>query len=59
VLRGFAACLLGGAQAQLSNFHFKQLSREIAVAQPSTNNPRLKWSSNKLTFDKEDHPIST
>jgi hypothetical protein len=24
--RGFAACLLGGAQAPLSNRHFKQLS---------------------------------
>jgi hypothetical protein len=30
--RGFAACLLGGAQAPLSNRHFKQLSWEIAVA---------------------------
>jgi hypothetical protein len=30
--RGFAACLLGGAQAPLSNRHFKQLLREIAVA---------------------------
>jgi hypothetical protein len=25
----------------------------------STNSPRLKWSSNKLGFDEEDHPIST
>jgi hypothetical protein len=33
--RGFAAFLLGGAQAPLSNHHFKQLSREIAAAQPS------------------------
>jgi hypothetical protein len=24
--RGFAACLLGGAQTPLSNCHFKQLS---------------------------------
>jgi hypothetical protein len=24
--RGFAACLLGGAQSSLSNRHFKQLS---------------------------------
>jgi hypothetical protein len=30
--QGFAACLLGGAQAPLSNHHFKQLSREIAAA---------------------------
>jgi hypothetical protein len=30
--RGFTACLLGGAQAPLSNRHFKQLSREIAAA---------------------------
>jgi hypothetical protein len=57
--RGFASCLQGGAQAPLSNCHFKQLSREIAVAQPSTNNPRLKWSSNKLGSDEEDHLIST
>jgi hypothetical protein len=33
--------------------------REIAAAQPSVNSPRLKWSSNKLGFDEEDHPIST
>jgi hypothetical protein len=46
--RGFAACLLGGAQAPLSNRHFKQLSREIAAAQPS-----------KIGFDEEDHPAST
>jgi hypothetical protein len=43
----------------LSNHHFKQLSREIAAAQPSVNSHRLKWSSNKLGFDEEDHPIST
>jgi hypothetical protein len=29
------------------------------MAQPSTNSPGLKWSSNKLGFDEEDHPIST
>jgi hypothetical protein len=32
--------------------------REIAVAQPNVNNHRLKWSTNKIGFDKEDHPIS-
>jgi hypothetical protein len=32
--RGFAACLLGGAQAPLSNRHFKQLSREITGHNP-------------------------
>jgi hypothetical protein len=26
---------------------------------PSFSSPRLKWSSNKLGFDEEDHPIST
>jgi hypothetical protein len=57
--RGFAACLLGGAQAPLSNRHFKQLSREIAAAQPSVNNHLMKWSTSKIGFDKEDHPIST
>jgi hypothetical protein len=57
--RGFAACLLGGAQAPLSNRHFKQLSREIAAAQPNVNSHRLKWSTNKIGFDEEDHPIST
>jgi hypothetical protein len=57
--RGFAACFLGGAQAQLSNRHFKQLSQEIMAAQPSVNSPRLKWSSNKLGFDEENHPTST
>jgi hypothetical protein len=35
------------------------LSREIAAAQPRVNSPRLKWSSNKIGFDKEDHPNST
>jgi hypothetical protein len=57
--RGFAACLLGGAQAPLSNRHFKQLSREIAAAQPSTNNRLMKWSTSKIGFDEEDHPTST
>jgi hypothetical protein len=57
--RGFAACLLGGAQAPLSNHHFKQLSREIAAAQPSTNNRLMKWSTSKIGFDEEDHPTST
>jgi hypothetical protein len=57
--RGFTACLLGGAQAPLSNRHFKQLSREIAAAQAGVNVHRLKWSTNKIGFDEEDHPIST
>jgi hypothetical protein len=57
--RGFAACLLGGTQAPLSNRHFKQLSREIAAAQPNVNSHRLKWSTSKIGFDEEDHPIST
>jgi hypothetical protein len=57
--QGFAACLLGGAQAPLSNRHFKQLSWEIAVAQPNVNSHRLKWSTSKIGFDEEDHPIST
>jgi hypothetical protein len=43
----------------LSNHHFKQLSREIVVAQPNVNSHRLKWSTNKIGFDEEDHPIST
>jgi hypothetical protein len=57
--RGFAACLLGGAQAPLSNCHFKQLSREIVAAQPNVNSHRLKWSTNKIDFNEEDHPVST
>jgi hypothetical protein len=57
--RGFAACLLGGAQAPLSNHHFKQLLREIAAAQTNVNSHRLKWSTSKIGFDEEDHPIST
>jgi hypothetical protein len=43
----------------LSNRHFKQLSWEIAAAQPNVNSHRLKWSTNKIGFDEEDHPIST
>jgi hypothetical protein len=57
--RGFAACLLGGAQAPLSNRHFKQLLREIVAAHPNVNSHMLKWSTNKIGFDEEDHPIST
>jgi hypothetical protein len=29
------------------------------AAQPSVNSPRLRWSTNKIGFDEEDHPIST
>jgi hypothetical protein len=29
------------------------------VAQPNINSHRLKWSTNKIGFDEEDHPIST
>jgi hypothetical protein len=36
-----------------------QLSREIVAAQPSVNNRLMKWSTSKIGFDKEDHPIST
>jgi hypothetical protein len=43
----------------LSNRHFKKLSREIAAAQAGINVHRLKWSTNKIGFDEEDHPIST
>jgi hypothetical protein len=42
----------------LSNLHFKQVSREIAAAQPDVNSHRLKWSASKIGFDEEDHPIS-
>jgi hypothetical protein len=35
------------------------MSREIAAAQPNVNSHRLKWSTNKIGFDEEDHPIST
>jgi hypothetical protein len=57
--RGFAACLLGGAQAPLSNRHFKQLSREITAAQPNIGNRFMKWSTSKIGFDEGDHPTST
>jgi hypothetical protein len=43
----------------LSNCHFKQLSQEIAVAQPSINSHRLKWSTSKIGFNEEDYPLST
>jgi hypothetical protein len=43
----------------LSNRYFKQLSREIAVAQPSAKNRLMKWSTSKIAFDEEDHPTST
>jgi hypothetical protein len=50
---------MGGAQAPLSNRHFKQLLQEIAAVQPNVNSHRLKWSTNNIGFDKEDHLIST
>jgi hypothetical protein len=43
----------------LSNCHFKQLSREIAAAQPNAGNRLMKWSTSKIGFDEEDHPTST
>jgi hypothetical protein len=43
----------------LSNLHFKQLSPEIAAAQPSINSRKPRWSTNKIGFDEEDHPVST
>jgi hypothetical protein len=33
--------------------------QEIAAAQPSVNRCKLRWSTNKIGFDKEDHPVST
>jgi hypothetical protein len=56
---GFTACLLGGAQAPLSNRHFKQLLREIVVAQPNAGKCLMKWSTSKIGFDEEDHSTST
>jgi hypothetical protein len=35
------------------------MSQEIAAAQPNVNSHRLKWSTNKIGFNEEDHPIST
>jgi hypothetical protein len=29
------------------------------VTQPNVNSHRLKWSTNKIGFDEEDHPVST
>jgi hypothetical protein len=43
----------------VSNRHFKQLSREIVAVQPSVNNNMMKWSTSKIGFNEEDHPIST
>jgi hypothetical protein len=43
----------------LSNHHFKQLSQEIATAQPNINSHRLRRSTSKIGLDEEDHPIST
>jgi hypothetical protein len=57
--RDFAACLLGGAQAPLSNRHFKQLLQEITVAQHNVGNRLMKWSTCKIGFDEEDHSAST
>jgi hypothetical protein len=29
------------------------------ATQPSVNNRKLRWSTNKIGFDEEDHPVST
>jgi hypothetical protein len=31
----------------------------MAAAQPSVNNRKMRWSTNKIGFDEEDHPVST
>jgi hypothetical protein len=33
--------------------------REIVAAQPSVNSRKLRWSTNKIGFNEEDHPVST
>src|SRR5664279_4793926 len=54
------ACILGGAQAPISNRHFKQLTREINAALPGVGALKpLKWSQFAISFDSSDHPKST
>src|SRR5664279_4286575 len=54
------ACILGGAQAPISNRHFKQLTREINAALPGVGTAKpLKWSQFAISFDSSDHPKST
>jgi len=54
------ACILGGAQAPISNRHFKQLTREINAALPGVEASKpLKWSQYAISFDSSDHPKST
>ena len=57
--RGYMACILGGAQAPLSNRHFKQLTREIAAVQPGVDAQKLRWSQFPISFDAGDHPKTT
>ena len=58
--QGYVACILGGAQAPLSNRHFKRFSRELNAALPRVEASQpLKWSEHKISFDARDHPKST
>ena len=54
------ACILGRAQAPLSNRHFKQFAHEVnaALPRPEASQP-LKWSQYAISFDSKDHPKST
>ena len=58
--QAYIACILGGAQAPLSNRHFKKFSREVSVVLPRIEASQpLKWSEYRISFDASDHPKST
>ena len=58
--QAYIACILGGAQAPLSNRHFKKVSQEINAVLPRIEvSQPLKWSEHKISFDARDHPKST
>ena len=58
--QAYMTCILGRAQAPLSNRHFKRICREInAVLSGIEDTQPLKWSDYKISFDANDHPKST
>ena len=58
--QAYIACILGEAQAPLSNRHFKRVCREINAVLPKIEATQpLKWSEYKISFDANDHTKST
>ncbi|KAM0882593.1 hypothetical protein ACQ4PT_032202 [Festuca glaucescens] len=55
---GLVGCILGGSQAPLSHRHFKQITHGVAAVALGGCPMKLQWSSQRLSFDEDDHPRS-